>query len=134
MGFPISILSDYAIRKGATVGCVRKTVTTIALWIPALCLITLVNVSTIVDRSIVVGIFVTSIAFSSASTCSTHINHIDLSPNFASAVSSYMSTIGNLAGLGSPYVCGLVVTDAVSYLYFFLIFNQNFDSNSHLCL
>lgn len=112
MGFPISFLSDYAQSKGASIGCLRKVVASIGFWTPAIALL-LLAILTSTDKTTVVCILVVALGFNSATTCSTQINYIDLAPNFAAPVSSFILTIGNLVSLGVPYICNLIITDEV---------------------
>lgn len=88
MGFPVSFISDYALRKGAPTGLVRKTCAVIGLWIPAACMLFLGSVPT-TNKTLIVGILVVAIGFNCASTCSTQINYIDLAPNYVAPITSF---------------------------------------------
>lgn len=113
MGFPISFLSDYALRKGASTTLVRKICAVIGLWIPAICMIIL-GVLTTIDKLIIVSILVIALGFNSATTCSTQINYIDLTPNYIAPVSSIGNTMNQFVGLIMPYFINLVIIDPVS--------------------
>lgn len=115
LGFPISFLSDYALRRGASTAIVRKTCAVIGLWIPAVSMLILGVIKT-TNKTIIVSILIIGIGFNSASTCSTQINYIDLAPNFVPPITSLGSMIVNLVSLGVPYLFKFVVLDPVSAL------------------
>ncbi|KAJ8672811.1 hypothetical protein QAD02_004071 [Eretmocerus hayati] len=110
MGFPISYLADYALAKGVSCACVRKVCSTIGLWIPAVALVVFCLVPT-TDKVVPIAILVVAVGFNSGVSCSTQINHIDLSPNFTSTVAPIASTIHNVIGILAPYICGIIVTE-----------------------
>jgi ACS family sodium-dependent inorganic phosphate cotransporter-like MFS transporter 5 len=114
LGFPISWLSDFALRKGATMEKVRKISNTIGLWIPAAALITLCLTNTN-DKIILVLILVVAVGFGSGTSSGFQINHIDLSPSFAGTIMSITNSVANIFGIVAPLVCGIIVEDPVRF-------------------
>ncbi|XP_016838631.1 putative inorganic phosphate cotransporter [Nasonia vitripennis] len=108
LGFPISYLSDFALRKGLTIVAVRKISNTIGLWIPAAAMIVLCVVVT-TDKVILVAILVVAVGFNCGITCGFQINHIDLSPNFAGPMMSITNGLANILGIVAPLICGAIV-------------------------
>lgn len=87
LSFPLSWLSDFALRNGrVSRGCVRKVSNTVAHWGPGLALLALCFVG--VDRTITVVLIVAAVGLNAGSLCGYQINHIDLSPNFAGTMMS----------------------------------------------
>lgn len=129
LGFPISFLSDYALRKGVRTVVVRKVCSTIGLWIPAICM-TIFGLLHTENKAIDIAIMVIAIGFNSGTSCSTQIIQIDLSPNFTAPMTSFSNTLSNLVSLGAPYLCGLVVIDEVSMAWFSLLINDFIELNN----
>ncbi|XP_023245213.1 putative inorganic phosphate cotransporter [Copidosoma floridanum] len=110
IGFPISWLSDFALRKGVSVECVRKLSNTIGLWLPAAGMLVLVFIET-TDKTVLVTILVIAVGFNSATTSGYQINHIDLSTAFAGTMISITNSIANVFGIIAPLVCGVIIKD-----------------------
>lgn len=112
LGFPISFLSDYALRKGVSTVVVRKVCSTIGLWIPGVCM-TVFGLLHTDNKAIDISIMIVAIGFSSGCSCSTQIIQMDLSPNYTAPITSFSNTLSNLVSLGAPYLCGVIVMDEV---------------------
>lgn len=113
LGFPISFLSDYALRNGKSTTLVRKICSIIGYWIPALCMLIL-SIITTTNKTVIVGILIVAIGFNCGTTCSTQLNYIDLAPNYVAPMASFGNTLKNLTSLGMPYFFKFVITDPVS--------------------
>lgn len=67
-------------------------------------------------------ILVFAVGMNAGSLCGYHINHIDLSPNFAGSLMGLTNFIANMMSVVAPLICGLIVVDKVIILEFFLSF------------
>ena len=112
LGFPISYISDFAIRKGASVVVVRKISNSIGLWIPAIAMIALCLITSS-NKAVVIAILAVAVGFNSGITCGFQINHIDLSPNFAGPMMAITNGSANILGILAPLICGVIVTEEV---------------------
>ncbi|XP_058803314.1 putative inorganic phosphate cotransporter [Phymastichus coffea] len=121
MGFPISWICDYALRKNVTIAVVRKISNTIGLWIPAVALIVL-SVITTNKTSILVSILAVAVGFNSGITCGFQINHIDLSPNFAGVMMSLTNAVANIFSIFAPLICGAIVYDEADISQWHIMF------------
>lgn len=65
---------------------------------------------------LVVIYFIISIGAQGFITCGTMINPMDLSPNYASAISSLTNASGSLTGVVAPYVVGIMTPNVSSQL------------------
>ncbi|XP_058807480.1 uncharacterized protein LOC131673478 [Phymastichus coffea] len=121
LGFPISWLSDFALKKGATVQHVRKISNTIGLWVPALAMTILCLIKTH-DRELLILVLVMAVGFNSGTSSGFQINHIDLSPDFAGTLMSITNSVANLFGILAPLTCGVIVTDSTNVKQWHTIF------------
>lgn len=112
LGFPISWLSDFALKRGASVEYVRKLSNTIGLWIPAFGMIILCLMKTH-DRELLIMVLVMTVGFNGGTSCGFQINHIDLSPDFAGTVMSITNSVANVFGILAPLACGIIIRDPV---------------------
>ncbi|XP_031786387.1 putative inorganic phosphate cotransporter [Nasonia vitripennis] len=110
LGFPISWLSDYALKRGAPAECIRKVSNTIGLWVPALMMVVLCVVKT-ENKAALVMILVLAVGFNAGITSGFQINHIDLSPSFAGTLISITNCTGTFFGILAPLVCGAIIED-----------------------
>lgn len=114
LSFPVSWLSDYALKKGASRGVVRKTSNTIAHWGPAVALACMSLISA--DYVWAVAILVIAVGLNAGSLCGFQINHIDLSPNFAGTLMSVTNCIATVTAIIAPIICSEIVVDEVFIL------------------
>lgn len=112
LSFPISWLSDYALKKGVSRGITRKFCNTIAHWGPAVALICLASMP-VHNPNVVLLILIIAVGLNAGSLCGFQINHIDLSPNFAGTMMAITNCIASVIAIIAPLVCGAIVTEAV---------------------
>lgn len=112
LSFPISWLSDFALKKGATRGIVRKISNTVAHWGPAIALACMSIVPTD-DYTWAIVILVLAVGLNAGSLCGFQINHIDLSPNFAGTMMSITNCAATVTSIIAPLICGVIVTEEV---------------------
>ncbi|XP_054014708.1 putative inorganic phosphate cotransporter [Hylaeus anthracinus] len=110
LSFPVSWLSDFALKKGVSRGVARKVCNTIAHWGPAVALIGLAAMPEH-NTNVAVAILVIAVGLNAGSLCGFQINHIDLSPNFAGTMMSITNCIASVIAIIAPLVCGEIVTD-----------------------
>lgn len=82
---------------------------TIGQMIPALGLVGLSFVGC--NTTMVVVWLCICVGFSGASYSGFQANHMELSPNYAGTLMGITNTLGNVAGIIAPYVCGVLVND-----------------------
>lgn len=111
LSFPISWLSDYALKKGMSRGTVRKVCNSVAHWGPAVALACMSIVPT--DNTWAVVILTVAVGLNAGSLCGYQINHIDLSPNFAGTMMSITNCFATITAIIAPLICSLIVTDEV---------------------
>lgn len=110
----ISPVSDYFVNNGRiTIGTGRKLFNTIGHWIPAACFVGLGFV-TKEHSEIVVALLVVCVGVNSGIIAGFHINHLDISPNFAGTLMGMTNTLANLVSICAPLYVGYIVTDNVS--------------------
>lgn len=68
-----------------------------------------------------VGILVVAVASNMAIYCGHHVNHMDLSPNFAGPLMGCTNAIANICSIIAPLVAGAIVQEKVCILLYFLI-------------
>ncbi|XP_067213756.1 putative inorganic phosphate cotransporter isoform X2 [Linepithema humile] len=110
LSFPASWLSDYALKKGASRGIVRKTCNTVAHWGPAVALACMSIIPTD-DFIWAVVILIIAVGLNAGSLCGYQINHIDLSPNFAGTMMSITNCIATITAIIAPIICSEIVVD-----------------------
>ncbi|KMQ91449.1 inorganic phosphate cotransporter-like protein [Lasius niger] len=121
LSFPISWLSDYALKKGASRGTVRKVCNTVAHWGPAVALACMSLVPT--DNSTwAVVILTVAVGLNAGSLCGYQINHIDLSPNFAGTMMSITNCIATFTAIVAPLICGQIVIDESNVYQWNIVF------------
>lgn len=118
MGFPLSYISDWSLRRGASTVLVRKIINSIGIWIPALALLALCLIGPS-DKAVLIGIFIVAVGANAGVSCGFQINHIDLSPNFAGQMMSVTNGIANVLGILAPYISGVIVSEPVRILLCF---------------
>uniref|UniRef100_A0A6P4ETT7 Putative inorganic phosphate cotransporter n=1 Tax=Drosophila rhopaloa TaxID=1041015 RepID=A0A6P4ETT7_DRORH len=104
-------LSDYLTRhRDISLPILRKTINSFATWTPA---VSLVILSYLSDRNVVGSMccLVAATAAISGQAIGSSLNHVDLSPNFAGLLFGISNTLMSAAGVISPIVIGLTVTN-----------------------
>ena len=119
LSFPISYYSDLTIKKNLlSVRSSRFICNTIGQIIPAISLLALGYVES--DNPILaIGILVVAVASNMAIYCGHHVNHMDLSPNFAGALMGCTNAIANICSIIAPLVAGAIVTEKVCVVFYF---------------
>ncbi|KAL0113305.1 hypothetical protein PUN28_012453 [Cardiocondyla obscurior] len=110
LSFPISWLSDFALKKGVSRAIVRKTCNTIAHWGPAIALACMSVIPTDTSDWAIV-LLVLAVGLNAGSLCGFQINHIDLSPNFAGTMISITNCIATITSIVAPMICGVIVSE-----------------------
>ncbi|CAB0031212.1 unnamed protein product [Trichogramma brassicae] len=88
LGFPISWLCDWALRRGfCSTELARKLANSVGMMSPALGMTCLSLLQT-QNRYVLVSVLVLSIGLTAATTCGFLINYMDLTPQFAGAIMS----------------------------------------------
>ena len=82
------------------------------LWGPGLILVILGYVRS--DASLCVLMLTIAVALNGATYVGYNINHLDLSPNYASTLFGITNAMANIMSFIAPLVVGAVVTDEVS--------------------
>lgn len=120
--FPVSWLSDFALRKGVRVIVLRKIANTLSQYGPGLALIGLCFVER-GDTTLPVVILVIAVGTNVGSLCGFQINHIDLSPNYAGILMSITNCFASVVAIITPIIVGAIVTDQVrpAKIIFFVV-------------
>ncbi|XP_017054274.1 putative inorganic phosphate cotransporter [Drosophila ficusphila] len=104
-------LTEYLTRhRDISLSVLRKCINSFASWTTAVALVILSYVS---DRNVVGSMLCLVIATASISgqAIGSSLNHVDLSPNFAGLLFGISSTLTSAAGVISPIIIGLAVTN-----------------------
>ncbi|XP_014231589.1 putative inorganic phosphate cotransporter isoform X2 [Trichogramma pretiosum] len=111
MSFPVSIMSDWAIRKNRlSTRSSRMICNTFGEVFPALALVGLGFVGA-GQQLLAVGILVLAVTGNIAIYCGHHANHMDLSPNYAGPLMGFTNAAANVCSILAPLVQGYVVKD-----------------------
>ncbi|KAK2578284.1 hypothetical protein KPH14_007649 [Odynerus spinipes] len=121
LSFPVSWLSDYALKKGVSRAIARKVCNTIAHWGPAIALVTLGLVPT-EEPFWAVLILVVAVGLNAGSLCGFQINHIDLSPNYAGTMMSITNCLASVIAIIAPLICGEIVVELDSRYQWSIVF------------
>ncbi|XP_022227580.2 putative inorganic phosphate cotransporter [Drosophila obscura] len=117
--FVIMLLSSYFFiflaeyltrRRNIPLPILRKTINSYASWTPAIALMSLTYVS---DQNVVGSIccLIAAVAAISGQAIGSSLNHVDLAPNFAGLLFGISNTLMSAAGVISPLIIGLAVSD-----------------------
>ncbi|KAJ8679908.1 hypothetical protein QAD02_015695 [Eretmocerus hayati] len=113
VSFPVSISTDWAIRNGKmSVRTSRKLCNSFGMFVPALALVGLCFVEGEGQQTLAVLILVLSVASNIAIYCGHHVNHMDLSGNFAGPIMGFTNAAANLSSIIAPLVHSAMVPDA----------------------
>ncbi|XP_011646553.1 putative inorganic phosphate cotransporter [Pogonomyrmex barbatus] len=121
LSFPMSWLSDFALKKGASRGAVRKISNSVAHWGPAIALACMGVVPTD-DYTWAIIILIIAVGLNAGSLCGFQINHIDLSPNFAGTMMSITNCAATITSIIAPLICGVIVSDESSVYQWNIVF------------
>lgn len=111
---PMSLFSDWCLKKGVPHGICRKASNTIGHWGPALALLVLAFI-TPTDRSLPVNILIIAVGLNSGTLCGFQINHMDLSPKYAGVLMSITNFFASFVAIAAPKIVGFIVIDTVSH-------------------
>ncbi|XP_035729805.1 putative inorganic phosphate cotransporter [Vespa mandarinia] len=121
LSFPVSWLSDYALKKNVSRSITRKLANTLAYWGPAAALIVLGFVP--IDNPLwTVIILIVAVGLNAGSLCGYQLNHIDLSPNHAGILMSITNCLASVIAIIAPSICGKIVSDLSSTYLWSIVF------------
>ncbi|XP_043470642.1 putative inorganic phosphate cotransporter [Leptopilina heterotoma] len=111
LSFPISYYSDMSIRKNfLSVRASRFLCNSIGEILPAIALVALGYVSP--DNPVLaISILVIAVATNMSIYCGHHVNHMDLSPNFAGSLMGCTNAVANVCSILAPLIAGLIVQE-----------------------
>lgn len=113
MSYVYVIASDIIQRKNLlTLTGIRKTMNSIALWIPAAGLIGIGFLDE-ENKAWAIVLMTVLTGFNSGATIGSTLNTLDLSPNHAGVLMGIVNTIANFMPLVAPLIVGAIVTDTV---------------------
>lgn len=108
---PVSYASDWLnARRLTTLTVSRKAWNTVSMWGAAVGLVALGYMR---DTASIVTLYVFVVAIAGASNCGFHVNHLDLSPNYAGLLMGITNAAAASGGIIAPLYVGLVVNDQV---------------------
>ncbi|XP_034478853.1 putative inorganic phosphate cotransporter [Drosophila innubila] len=105
-------LSDMLKNRGSPISLnfSRKLFNSLGLWLPMLALIGLGCITTKgASANLVVGLLTLAVATNAASYLGFHVNHMDLSPNFAGTLMGITNCAANVMSILAPLIVGLIV-------------------------
>ncbi|XP_046959614.1 sialin-like isoform X2 [Vanessa cardui] len=109
--FGFGFICDFGIRKQwHSVKTARKIYTTIAAIGPAICII-LASYSGC-NRNAAMVYFIISMGLMGAYYSGMKVNTLDLAPNYAASLTSFIYTASTFAGIITPYLIGLLTPDS----------------------
>jgi len=109
-------LSDALKQRGTVIplGFSRKFFNTLGMWLPMLALIGLGYITEgEANVRLAIGLLTTAVATNSATYLGFHVNHIDLSPNYAGTLMGITNCAANFMSILAPLIVGLIVWDEV---------------------
>ncbi|XP_075156381.1 putative inorganic phosphate cotransporter [Haematobia irritans] len=110
-----------ALRNKLSLTALRRTFSSLAMWVPAVLLIALGFIHEEQKMWALVLITLT-VAVNSGKTIGISLNNIDLSPNHAGILMSLTNTPASIMSLIGPLVVGFVVTDKSSRIQWQIVF------------
>lgn len=111
-------LSDALKRNGTSMSLnfSRKFFNSLGLWLPMLALLGLGFITQgDANAKLAIGLLTLAVATNAASYLGFHVNHIDLSPNFAGTLMGITNCAANVMSILAPLIVGLIVKDEVSW-------------------
>ncbi|XP_059484307.1 putative inorganic phosphate cotransporter isoform X2 [Neocloeon triangulifer] len=109
-GLIISWVSDTLLKKNCySIGTSRKIGNSIAHYGGAVGLVALGFMSA--SQAGAVGVLIVAVSLNAGTMVGYQVNHIDLSPNFASTMMGITNCLGNFMSILGPLVVGFIVTD-----------------------
>ncbi|XP_037952040.1 putative inorganic phosphate cotransporter [Teleopsis dalmanni] len=105
------ISADIVLKKKLlSLTALRKTINTIALWIPAAALIGVGFVDED-QKTLAIVLLTISVGINGGATIGSSLNTIDLSPNHAGILMGIVNTIANFIPIITPLLVGIIVTE-----------------------
>ncbi|EDW02606.1 putative inorganic phosphate cotransporter [Drosophila grimshawi] len=107
-------LSDVLKRRGSTMslGFSRKLFNSLGMWLPMLALLGLGFITKGAGNvRLAIVLLCLAVATNSACYLGFHVNHIDLSPNFAGTLMGITNCAANVMSILAPLIVGLIVRD-----------------------
>lgn len=116
------IIADVVIKKELlTLTALRKSINSVALWVPALALIG-VGFLDETQKSWAIVLLTISVGVNGGATIGSSLNTIDLSPNHAGILMGIVNCIANFVPILTPLLVGIIVQNEVSiYVMDYLI-------------
>jgi len=119
MSYVFMIASDVLLKKKwLSLTAIRKTMSSLAFWIPAATFIG-IGFLDVDQKTWAIVLMTLSVGFSTGSVIGSSFNTIDLSPNHASILMGIINTACAGMSLITPLIAGAVVTDQVSSQFSF---------------
>ncbi|XP_030377028.1 putative inorganic phosphate cotransporter [Scaptodrosophila lebanonensis] len=101
----------------------RKIFNTLGMWLPALALLGLGYITAGGDNAkVAIALLTIAVATNSATYLGFHVNHIDLSPNFAGTLMGISNCAANVMSILAPLSVGVFVTDETNPVQWRIVF------------
>ncbi|XP_045772308.1 putative inorganic phosphate cotransporter [Maniola jurtina] len=109
--FIFGMMSDWCIKNGwHSIKTGRMIYTTIATTGPGVCIILASYAGC--NRNAAIVYFILSMGLMGGFYCGMKINTLDLAPNYAGSLTSFVNTTSTIAGIITPYLIGLLTPDS----------------------
>ncbi|XP_005176567.2 putative inorganic phosphate cotransporter [Musca domestica] len=108
-------------RQLATTNVSRKLFNTLGQWLPAISLVALGYCDSS-HLTLAIAFVVLSVGLNSSSFLGFQVNHMDLTPNFASVLMGITNSSANVMSILAPLTVGFVVTDVTDPLQWRIVF------------
>lgn len=116
------ISSDILVKKKLiTLAVLRKTINSIAMWVPAATLLA-VGFLDASQRTLAIILMTLTIGFNGGVTIGSGLNTIDLSSNHTGILIGIINTVVSVISLVTPLFVGMIVTDATNRLQWQVVF------------
>ncbi|EDX07739.1 GD25358 [Drosophila simulans] len=118
-------LSDTLKQRGTVIplGFSRKFFNTLGMWLPMLALIGLGYITEgEANVRLAIGLLTAAVATNSATYLGFHVNHIDLSPNYAGTLMGITNCAANFMSILAPLIVGLIVWDETNPAQWRIVF------------
>ncbi|XP_034104467.1 putative inorganic phosphate cotransporter [Drosophila albomicans] len=122
MSYVYLITSDILLtKKYMSLTAIRKTLNSLAFWVPAATLIG-IGFLDVDQKTLAIVLMTLSVGFNSGSTIGSSLNSIDLSPNHASILMGIINTASNIVPIITPLVAGAIVSDGTDRTEWQIVF------------
>lgn len=116
------VMADIILKnKWASLNVTRKTINTIALWIPAAFLIA-IGFFDENQKTLAVTCMTLNVGLNGGQTIGSSLNTIDLSPNHAGILMGIVNSIANLVPILTPIAVGIIVYDETQRTQWQIVF------------